>query len=488
MTISGGNKKLLEEAIYGIKKGAAGGILLVVAGNIALLTAKLLAWLVVPKVLGVIEYGYYKTFTLYLVYAMMLHFGFSDGILLLYGGKDYHDINQKEFRVYTKFFIKFQMIISAMIIIISLTAFQGMKCYTFCMIGVDALFANLSTYYKFISQAVMQFRKYTLRNIIQALMQIVVLGIMVALSKLDVLELNGEIYILSIILIDVALLAWYMITYKDLTFGKADSFKKYLPNIKKIFEVGILLTISYQIAHLIFVLDSQMVEVLFDITTYSMYAFAYSIANMITAIISAIATVMFPSLKRLEVQDAVSKFSMLMATVSVIVFLLLTAYFPLTFFVKWFLPDYVSSLDYLQIIMPGLALSSCINLIIFTYYKVLNQLKQYLFISFGILLTGGTLNFGGYILYHDPIVFSIASIITLLIWYLCSSRYLSRSFHTRWRINFVYVLLEMLVFYMVNIVWNNSWKAMLIYFMGFTMTTCLIYKNYVSDVLHKYRK
>lgn len=74
-----------------------------------------------------------------------------------------------------------------------------------------------------------------------------------------------------------------------------------------------------------------MVEVLFDITTYSMYAFAYSIANMITAIISAIATVMFPSLKRLEVQDAVSKFSMLMATVSVIVFLLLTAYFPLTF-------------------------------------------------------------------------------------------------------------------------------------------------------------
>ena len=303
MTISGGNKKLLEEAIYGIKKGAAGGILLVVAGNIALLTAKLLAWLVVPKVLGVIEYGYYKTFTLYLVYAMMLHFGFSDGILLLYGGKDYHDINQKEFRVYTKFFIKFQMIISAMIIIISLTAFQGMKCYTFCMIGVDALFANLSTY-------------YTLRNIIQALMQIVVLGIMVALSKLDVLELNGEIYILSIVLIDVALLAWYMITYKDLTFGKADSFKKYLPNIKKIFEVGILLT---------------------------MYAFAYSIANMITAIISAIATVMFPSLKRLEVQDAVSKFSMLMATVSVIVFLLLTAYFPLTFFVKWFLPDFPSS-------------------------------------------------------------------------------------------------------------------------------------------------
>ena len=65
MTISGGNKKLFEEAICDIKKGTVGGILLVVAGNVALLTAKILSWLIVPKVLGVIEYGYYKTCLLY---------------------------------------------------------------------------------------------------------------------------------------------------------------------------------------------------------------------------------------------------------------------------------------------------------------------------------------------------------------------------------------------------------------------------------------
>lgn len=488
MTISGGNKKLFEEAICDMKKGTVGGILLVVAGNVALLTAKILSWLIVPKVLGVIEYGYYKTFTLYLVYAMMLHFGFSDGILLLYGGRDYQEINQKEFRTYTKFFIKFQMIISAIIVIISLAVFRGIKCYIFCMIGIDALFANLSTYYKFISQAVMQFKKYTLRNIIQALMQILVLGNMVALDKVDVLELNGVTYMLCIVLIDMALFVWYMITYRDLTFGKADPFNKCLSNIKKIFAVGILLTISYQVAHLVFVLDSQMVEVLFDIKTYSLYAFAYSIANMITAIISAIATVMFPSLKRLEVQDAMSKFPMLMATVSAIVFFLLIAYFPLTYFIKWFLPAFVPSLDYLQIIMPGLALSSCINLIIFTYYKVLNQLKRYLFIALGILLVGGTLNFGGYILFHEPTVFSIASVITLLIWYLCSLGFLVKSFHTRWRVNLVYVLLEMSIFYMVNIICNSSWKAMVIYFMGFTVTTCLIYKSYICEVVNKFRK
>ena len=488
MKVSNDSQKLLKKMGYVFKEGAVGEILLVVVGNVTLLVAKALTWLVVPKVLGVVEYGYYKTFTLYLVYAMLLHFGFPDGILIIYGGQDYQKINRNEFRTYTKFLIGFQTIVSALIIGIALAACQGMKCYIFCMIGIDVLFANLATYYRSISQAVMQFKRYTIRNVIQAVMQILALGIIVTLEQLEILQPNGAVYILCIVLIDAALLVWYMVPYKDLTFGKSDSLRMRFPQIKNFFVVGILLTVSYQVAHLIFVLDSQMVEVLFDVETYSQYAFAYSITNMVTAVISAIATVMFPSLKRLEVKDVVFKFSMLMATVSVIVFFLLTAYFPLIFLVKWFLPDYVPSLNYLQIIMPGLALSSCINLIIFTYYKVLNQLKRYLYIALGILLAGGILNCGGYMLFHKPTAFSVASIITLLIWYLCSTYSLVKSFHMMWLKNFVYVLIEMLIFYAVNSVWESRWESMLIYFWGFVVTTCLIYKNNVGRLINRYRK
>lgn len=484
----GSIQKLFKETKCTIKEGAVGGIFLVALGNATLLIAKALTWLVVPKVLGVMEYGYYKTFTLYLVYAMLLHFGFPDGILLIYGGQSYQEINQNEFRAYTRFFISFQIVISIFIVGISLAVCQGMKSYIFCMIGIDAIVVNLTTYYKYISQAVMQFKKYTLRNIIQAVMQILVLGIIVALDKLRILQPNGVGYIRCIVLIDAVLFVWYMITYKDLTFGKADPIKKWIPKIKNIFTTGILLTISYQVAHLVFVLDSQMVEVLFDVETYSLYAFAYSITNMITAIVGAIATVMFPSLKQLKIQDAVSKFPMLMSTVSIIVFFLLTVYFPLAFFVKWFLPEYVLSLDYLQIIMPGLAISSCINLIIFTYYKILNQLKQYLHIALGVLLIGGVLNCGGYMLLHEPIAFSMASIITLLIWYFCSVGLLVKRFHIGWVKNFVYILLEMANFYMVNSVWDSSWEAGLTYFMGYTVTTYLIYKGYADRLLNRGRK
>ena len=251
---------------------------------------------------------------------------------------------------------------------------------------------------------------------------------------------------------------------------------------------GILLTISFQVAHLVFFLDSQMVEMLFDVETYSLYAFAYSIANMITVVVSAIATVMFPSLKRLNTEDAVSKFPALMATISVIVFFLLASYFPLSAFIRWFLPDYAAALDYLQIIMPGLALTSCINMIIFTYYKVLNRLKQYLYIALAMLLTGGILNGAGYILFREPIAFSIASIMTLLIWYICSAAYLFQNFHMKWVKNFAYVFLEMMIFYTLDRVLDGGWKSMFTYFFSFMAVTIFIYKRDIGYLLNRFRK
>ena len=486
--MSAGRGESVKNLLRGLRQGAVNGILLVAAGNAALLIAKALTWLVVPRILGVVEYGYYKTFTLYLVYVMLLHFGFPDGILLIYGGQNYGRINQMEFRINTRFFTVFQIIVSAFIIGISLCLCQGMRCFIFCMIGLDGLFVNLATYYKFISQAVMRFKEYTLRNVMQAVMQIGVVVIIIFLKKLDVLEPNGAFYILCIVLIDAMLLVWYMKTYSDITFGRVGSVKRQFSKIKKIFMKGILLTISFQVAHLVFFLDSQMVEMLFDVETYSLYAFAYSIANMITVVVSAIATVMFPSLKRLKIEDAVSKFPALMATISVIVFFLLASYFPLSAFIRWFLPDYAAALDYLQIIMPGLALTSCINMIIFTYYKVLNRLKQYLYIALAMLLTGGILNGAGYILFREPMAFSIASIMTLLIWYICSAAYLFQNFHMKWVKNFAYVFLEMMIFYTLDRVLDGGWKSMFTYFFSFMAVTIFIYKRDIGYLLNRFRK
>ena len=58
---------------------------------------------IIPKILGVEEYGFYRTYTMYFTYTSLLHFGFVDGILLKYSGQDYDNLNKYKLRALTTF-------------------------------------------------------------------------------------------------------------------------------------------------------------------------------------------------------------------------------------------------------------------------------------------------------------------------------------------------------------------------------------------------
>ena len=56
--------------------------IVILISNVTILLSNIATGLIIPKLLGVNNYGYYKIFTLYLGYAPLLHLGFVDGILL----------------------------------------------------------------------------------------------------------------------------------------------------------------------------------------------------------------------------------------------------------------------------------------------------------------------------------------------------------------------------------------------------------------------
>ena len=78
-------------------------ILRVVVSNLLSLISGVLVAFLLPKIIGLSDYGYYKTFTLYATYVGLFHFGIEDGIYLIYGGKDYEELNKIDFRFYTRF-------------------------------------------------------------------------------------------------------------------------------------------------------------------------------------------------------------------------------------------------------------------------------------------------------------------------------------------------------------------------------------------------
>ena len=56
------------------------------SSNLLSLVISTLVVLIIPKLIGVEEYGYWQLYIFYTSYIGFLHFGWNDGIYLRYGG------------------------------------------------------------------------------------------------------------------------------------------------------------------------------------------------------------------------------------------------------------------------------------------------------------------------------------------------------------------------------------------------------------------
>ena len=95
-------------------------ILRVFSANFINMLVGIVTGLVIPIFLSVSEYASLKTFTFYLSYIGLLHFGFVDGQFLKYGGKEIDEVNINELEGESKFFFIFQGAITLFFILLSI--------------------------------------------------------------------------------------------------------------------------------------------------------------------------------------------------------------------------------------------------------------------------------------------------------------------------------------------------------------------------------
>ncbi len=442
------------------------------AGNVLYLLSNILVGFVLPALLGVEDYGYYKLFTLYLGYSGLLNFGFLDGVLLHFGGKEYQALDKKQLRLLSRFFILLEIAIGIMVIVFSFVVLEAQYRYIFFFVGINMALNNITQYYQYLSQAVSRFKEFAARKTIQAIglvLIVLLLGVWTYFIRSG--SLSFLAYLVPLQVLSFVLLLWYVFTYREITFGERQSLLEGKKTLKVLFKKGVVLMISYEVSRLILLIDQQFVSLLFNIQVYAQYAFAYNILSCVTTVITAISVVLFPKLKAMEKEEALKLFSTNMALVSGIVCFCLNGYYPVQQIVKVFLPDYIDSLVYFQVIFPALALSSCISIVSFSYYNVFEKSHIYLRNSIIILPLSVALNILAYAIFKTPVAISVASVLTTIVWYLLSVRYLSKQFRVAWKKNFLYVLLMMSIFYITTTLLRSNFLSALVYFVFYALLT-----------------
>jgi O-antigen/teichoic acid export membrane protein len=462
----------------------------VTISNFFKLFSGVLVGFLLPKILGITDYGYYKTFTLYATYVGMFHFGICDGIYLMFGGKDYDELDRYKFRFYTVFLIALELIVSIILTIVSIATLPGELKFVFICLSLYLFSNNITVYFQFISQITSRFGELSIRNIIQSCLTTTSIIFLWFLYKFTDSVITYKLFTVIYVLITVILSVWYLFTYREITIGKRTSLKNAYKDIFKFLQLGFPLMIANLCSTLILTLDRQVVNIYFDKETYAIYAFAYNMLSLVTTATAAISTVLYPTLKRTDESELKKSYSGLINLVLVMVFGCMLAYYPLCLFVSWFLPKYIDSLKIFRIAFPGIAFSSAITIVMHNYYKTLQVNLIFFIKGILILIVSLAANVSAYFIFHTPESISIASLISMIIWYVISEEYFIRKFKINWFKNFSYLLIMTFVFYCVSII-KNYYFGFAIQFLLFLLITYVFnYKminSKIDRVLSKFK-
>ena len=291
-----------------------------------------------------------------------------------------------------------------------------------------------------------RFNELSLRTVIQSMLTVLSALILWVLYKFSGQLLSYRVYTVIFVAISFVLTIWYIYTYRDITFGHRESFQDNRKTIWSFFVTGFPLLFANLCSTFILIIDRQFVNILFDTDTYAVYAFAYNMLSLITTATSAISTVLYPALKKSDSEKNKVKYSSLISLILILVYACVLVYFPLCWFVGWFLPQYAESLPIFRIILPGLAIQSAITIIMHNFYKTDGKEPIFFIKSILILAVSFLANLVAYCLFKTTISISFASIIVMVFWYVLIETYFVRNYKAKWIKNFVYMIIMMVLF------------------------------------------
>lgn len=458
-------------------------ILGVAISNITTILSGIFVGFLIPKVLSVEGYGLYKTFTLYVGYLGIFSLGIVDGIYLKYGAKDYSELNRPLFRAYFRWFLIIHFIF-AILAMGSAYAFVNNSNMQFILVflGLNMIAVNVTGYFQHISQITQRFKEYSIRKILQSVLNIIAVAVLF-IAYLNGADIQYRLYVILIVAINYALMFWYIITYKELAWGvtcKDFSVKK---DLSPLIIKGFPLMFANLCSTLLLNIDRQFVNVLFETEQYAIYAFAYNMLSLVTVATSAVSTVLYPMLKRKDNEKSLEMYPQLTAAVLIMVYCIIIAYFPLYLIINWFLPKYSDSLEIFRIILPGIAISSVVTVIMHNYYKVMDKVLSYFQKSIIVLLVSAAANFIAYKIVGTMESISIASIITMIMWYVYVESYLFPfAKKDSWKNRF-YAISMMVSFYISSAL-NSTLFGLLLYALLFVIVSFAFYR----ELLFSWRK
>ncbi|MBS5306035.1 MULTISPECIES: lipopolysaccharide biosynthesis protein [Clostridium] len=366
--------------------------------------------LLVPKMLGVTEYGYWQLFVFYSSYAGFFHLGLIDGIYLILGGKDKSQLKYEELKAqFIVLFIEQLIILIIINIIILFTNISFERKFIIFSTLFYMIIYNLSLFFGYIYQATNRTKLYSLSIIVDKTFFIL------SIVMLLIGEVKDFRYFIILYLFSKSLsLIFCLYNGREIIFAKSCGVKKSLILSYESTKIGINLMIANIASQLVLGIGRFCIDSHWGIENFGKISFSLQLTQFFLLFISQISMVLFPILRNVDGEKLKLMYIKARSVISIILPSIYVIYFPIKTLLSMWIPQYEDSLNYLIFMLPICIFDGKVQLLCNTYLKVIRKERILLGINIGAVAFSGIITVISIFLFDNLIITSVMMVVSII--------------------------------------------------------------------------
>ncbi|ETA81770.1 flippase, partial [Youngiibacter fragilis 232.1] len=204
-----------------------------ISSNLISLIISTLVVLIIPKLIGIVEYGYWQLYIFYTSYVGFLHFGWNDGIYLRFGGEEYKNLDKKLF--YSQFI---ELLVSQIVIalLIWLGSFIFVRDFNrgfiLQMVAIAMILVNTRLMFFYILQATNRIKEFARLTMLDRIVYIILIVTFLLVGVRDF-----KLMIIADLVGKFMSLLFATFSCKDIVFRKINTF--YLTISESIINISV---------------------------------------------------------------------------------------------------------------------------------------------------------------------------------------------------------------------------------------------------------
>lgn len=332
---------------------------------------------ILPSVLNLTDYGYFRLFLFYSSFFGLATIGWTDGIFLKLGGIYYEKLNFNKLSVIVHQFYIFQFILLVIGFAISFFVVDdNAYCFLINAILITFFIMNCRGILILILQATGKVKEY---SNIQYLERSLFLIFIVLLFYIEVE--NYEPYVEAIILADLISLFYTFTICHEFFRSYSPLLQNTVSEILEYIKIGYKLLVANLCSMFVIGVFQQEIVMQWGAETFGKIALILSISAILITFFNAFSVVLFPILRRIKQSSLALLYRQSTSMLTFLGLLCLFFYYPIVYLFPYFFPQFADNIKYLIFLLPLSVFEAKMSILVNSYLRTLRKENLLLYIN-----------------------------------------------------------------------------------------------------------